>query len=159
MNEVEFGKLPIIANYTCNLFQNYFKRVKIWCIVAHLYKTPPIILYWKYRGGIDLDFKFGIIASQVEGNIILCITNEEVGATTFHSQWLKIWRGIREILGSNKKCSRNGKFHLSNINFVQKQTVRVFWLLKFYRVQFFEYWSYREPTVFMNFQNFLLNFK
>ena len=33
-----------------------------------------------------MDFKFRIIARQVEGNITLCITNEEVGATTFHSQ-------------------------------------------------------------------------
>ena len=76
----------------------------------------------------------------MEGNITLCITNEEVGATTFHSQWLKIWRGIRQKLGSNKKCSRQGKFHLSNINFV-----RVFWLLKCFQSSVF--WIFKLSRV------------
>ena len=40
MNEVKVGILPIIASYTCNLFQNYFKGAKIWWIFARLYKNP-----------------------------------------------------------------------------------------------------------------------
>ena len=33
--------------------------------------------------------------------------------------------GATRLLGSNKKCSREGDFKLLNVNFVQKEAVRV----------------------------------
>ena len=40
VNEVKVGKIPTIASYTCNFFQNYFKGAKIWWLFAQLYKNP-----------------------------------------------------------------------------------------------------------------------
>ena len=40
VNEVKVGKLPAIARYISNLFQNYFKGVKIWWLSAQPYKNP-----------------------------------------------------------------------------------------------------------------------
>ena len=43
MNEVKVGKLPIIASYTCNLFQNFFKGAKKWWLFAKLYKNSTTV--------------------------------------------------------------------------------------------------------------------
>ena len=45
VNEVKVGILPIIASYSCNLFQNYFKGAKIWWLFAQLYKNPTDYLF------------------------------------------------------------------------------------------------------------------
>ena len=98
MNEVKVGKLPIIACYTCNFISKYFKGAKIWWLFAQLYKNLLIVLCWKSR--LLLDFKIRIIiASQEKENNILWIANEEMGATTFNSWYLKIWRGASRLLG------------------------------------------------------------
>ena len=44
------------------------------------------ILYWKSRLGVDFKIIISSIASQEKENKILCIANEEMGATTFNSR-------------------------------------------------------------------------
>ena len=39
VNEVKVGILSIIASYSCDLFQNYFKGAKIWWLFTQLYKN------------------------------------------------------------------------------------------------------------------------
>ena len=43
------------------------------------------ILYWKSRLGVDFKIIISSIASQEKENKILCIANEEMGATSFNS--------------------------------------------------------------------------
>ena len=40
VNEVKLGKLSVIASYTCNSCQNYFKAATIRWIFAQLHKNP-----------------------------------------------------------------------------------------------------------------------
>ena len=81
VNEVKVRKLLIIASYTCNLFQNYFKGAKIWWFFAQLYQNPTD--YFVLEVSTDR-FQIRIsIARQEKENKILCIANEEMGATTF----------------------------------------------------------------------------
>ena len=44
------------------------------------------ILCWKSRLGVDFKIIISSIASQEKENKILCIANEEMGATTFNSR-------------------------------------------------------------------------
>ena len=43
------------------------------------------ILCWKSRLGVDFKIRISSIASQEKENKILCIANEEMGATSFNS--------------------------------------------------------------------------
>ena len=75
VNEVNVGILPIITNYSCNLFQNYFKGAKIWWLFAQLYKNPTDYqptLGWKSQLGVDFKIIISIV-SQEKKNKILCI--------------------------------------------------------------------------------------
>ena len=101
-------------------------------MVAFCWTVPKC--HWLFCVGIlDCElwvyFKIRIsIASQEKGNNML-YNATEMGATTFNSQQLKIWRGTSWLLRQNRKCSREGEFELSNVNFAQKWVVRVldFW--------------------------------
>ena len=44
------------------------------------------ILCWKSRLGVDFKIIISSIASQEKENKILCIANEEMGATSFNSR-------------------------------------------------------------------------
>ena len=88
VNEAKVGILPIMASYSRNLFQSYFKGAKIWWLFAQLYKLPADYLFRVEsldRMGVDFKIVISSIASQEKENKILCIANEEMGATSFNS--------------------------------------------------------------------------
>ena len=48
VNEVKVGKLLIIASFTCNLFQSYFKGEKAYSgFLLNCTKIPLTVLCWK----------------------------------------------------------------------------------------------------------------
>ena len=74
MNEVKVGKLPIIASYICNLFQNYFKVAKICQTDCFMLQVSAVSKLESVLQAKKKKIKFYVIA------------NEEMGATTFNSQ-------------------------------------------------------------------------
>ena len=135
------------------------KNVVAFCSTVQKFPWLPILCY---RPRLRVDFKIIIssIGNQEKENKILCIANEEMRATTFNSRQVKIWKEARQWLGPNKKMFKTRGVQIikcvSNANFVQKRAVRVVSILKcfqsLYWVQFFEYSSYRESTVLVNFK-------
>ena len=70
VNEVKARKLPTIANYTCHLFQNYFKGQKYGGFLLNCTKTLLIVLCWQSR--LWVDFKIRICIASQEKEKFLC---------------------------------------------------------------------------------------
>ena len=88
MNEVKFGKLRIIASYTCNL--SSCKLLQGSKNIAAFRWTVQKSYWLFFVGSLDweLDFKIRISFashSQEKENDFLCLALEETGATTSNS--------------------------------------------------------------------------
>ena len=117
------------------------------------------------KSQLGVDFKIRIsFASQEKENKILCIANEEMETTTIlDNSKSKEGQGDYYDQIKNVQDMLTRRVQVIKCEFCEEVCSKVVWFLKclqsFYGVQFVEYSSYQESTVFMNFQNFLLNFK
>ena len=77
------GKLPIVASYTCNCISKLLRGQEYGGFLLHCTKILLTLFCWKSQLWVNSNIESVFIATQHKENKILCIANEEMGATTF----------------------------------------------------------------------------
>ena len=127
MNEVRVGKLPIIASYTCNLFENYFKGAKYDDVLLNCTKIPLICVGSRDCEQISkLESVLQAKRKKVKCYVTL-IKWEPLHLTLNNSKSKEGWSDYYDKI---ENCSRQGEFELSYVKFAQEGVLRVLWFMK-----------------------------
>ena len=95
-------------------------------------KIPPIVLCWKSRQlamWVDSKIKFLLQARIKKIKFYVHLANEEMGAATVDSHWLKIRRGSKQLLRYNTNLFKAKRFRVIEWDFAQK-TSEILWFLE-----------------------------
>ena len=91
--------IPIMASYTCKFISKLHGDKNMVALCSAIEKFHSLV-YVRSLTWLLADFKIRIsISSQEKEYKIICIADEKMGAATFNSPWLKIWREARRLLG------------------------------------------------------------